>query len=150
MQKLLLAFVFILAGAITAEAQSLKGDEIIGVWLNEEKDAKIQIYKVGQQFVGKLVWMKEPMQEDGKTPKRDVNNPKSELRNRALQNLVLLTGFQFKDGMWDDGKIYDPKSGKTYSAHMKMSANATQTLNLRGYVGFSALGRTTVWTKSSL
>jgi hypothetical protein len=45
---------------------------------------------------------------------------------------------------WSQGKIYDPKNGKTYSCKMTLEGNE---LKVRGYVGFSLLGRTTVWTR---
>jgi uncharacterized protein (DUF2147 family) len=59
--------------------------------------------------------------------------------------LDILSGFKFSGGnIWEDGKIYDPKNGKTYSCKMTLEGNE---LKVRGYVGFSLLGRTTVWTR---
>jgi uncharacterized protein (DUF2147 family) len=59
--------------------------------------------------------------------------------------LDILSGFKYGGGnIWQDGKIYDPKNGKTYSCKMTLEGNE---LKVRGYVGFSLLGRTTVWTR---
>ena len=121
-------------------------DAVTGIWLNEEKDAKIQIFRSGNTYAGKLVWIANAYEADGKTPRKDSKNPDAALRNRGLLNLVILNGFEFDDGEWEDGKIYDPKSGKTYSSKMKLKGN---TLEIRGYVGVSLLGRTTVWTRSN-
>ncbi|RAJ06879.1 uncharacterized protein DUF2147 [Chitinophaga skermanii] len=121
-------------------------DAILGHWLNEEKDAKIEIYKQNNQYFGKLVWIKHQFEDDGKTPRKDKKNNDASLRNRDILGLVILTNFVYDDGVWEDGKIYDPKSGKTYSSKIKYKGN---TLEIRGFVGVSMFGRTTVWTKSN-
>lgn len=49
---------------------------------------------------------------------------------------------------YDGGKITDPKNGKTYSFNAKLS-NDGQTLNGRGYIGVSALGRSQTWVRAN-
>ncbi len=117
-------------------------DAILGIWFNEEKDAKIKIYKENGEYFGKVVWRKA---EEG-TSDYDVNNPDPELQKRKKVGLVILTDFKFDDGQWEDGEIYDPKSGKTYSCVIKLQKDGS--LHVRGYVGISLLGRTTQWTKA--
>jgi uncharacterized protein (DUF2147 family) len=136
---ILMAFFFATA---TVFAQS--ADAIVGKWLNKDGDAHIQIYKTGNKFNGKLVWLKNPNNEQGKA-KMDIHNPDVKLRGRALWGLEILKGFSFDDGAWEDGTIYDPKSGKTYSC--KMTMNGNDKLNVRGYIGISLIGRTDVWTR---
>ncbi|MGE7775571.1 DUF2147 domain-containing protein [Chitinophaga sp. NPDC101104] len=144
MKALLAAILFTFTIHTAAKAQA---DAVNGVWLNEEKDAKVQIYKNGDKYFGKLIWMAHPLEADGKTPRRDAKNTNASLRARPLQGLVILTGFEYDadDQEWEDGKIYDPKSGKTYSSKMKIKGN---TLDIRGYVGAPLFGRTTVWTRA--
>ncbi|QEH42754.1 DUF2147 domain-containing protein [Chitinophaga sp. XS-30] len=137
-----LILLFLLPTALFAQ----QADAITGTWLNEEKDAKVQVYRNGNNYYGKLVWIKDAYEDDGKTLRKDSKNPDAALRNRNLINLVILRNFVFDDGEWTDGKIYDPKSGKTYSSKMKLQGN---TLEIRGYVGISMFGRTTVWTKAN-
>lgn len=125
----------------------LAQDKILGNWLSEEKDGRIEIYKTGDKYSGKLVWGKDLVEADGKTPvkgRTDTKNSDPKLRSRPLLGLVLLTNFTYKDGEWSGGKIYDPKSGKTYSCTMKLKG---EKLEIRGYVGLSMFGRTTVWTR---
>jgi len=115
------------------------------LWYNEEKTAKIQIYKATDgRFYGKVVWLKVP-DADGK-PKVDKNNPDKSRRNDPVLGMLILKAFK-KDGEkgYDDGTIYDPKNGKTYSCKI---TNKGDKLEVRGYVGFSFIGRTTVWTKA--
>jgi uncharacterized protein (DUF2147 family) len=143
MKKIILLFFTLLIAAGSIFAQGA-GDKILGTWLNEEKDGKIEIYKSGNKYYGKLIWGKNMYEPDGSS-RTDIKNPDPKLRSRKLQDLVLLTNFTYDDGEWDGGKIYDPKSGKTYSCVMKFKGNILQ---IRGYVGISLMGRTTVWTKA--
>ncbi len=117
-------------------------DAILGIWYNEEKDAKIKVYKENGEFFGKIVWHKTG---EGISA-YDENNPEPDLRKRKKVGLVILTDFEFDDGQWDDGEIYDPKSGKTYSCVIKLQKDGS--IHVRGYIGISLLGRTTQWTKA--
>ncbi|HEX7367204.1 MAG TPA: DUF2147 domain-containing protein [Pelobium sp.] len=141
MKKITVLIALFFTAAVTF-AQS--PDAIVGKWLNSSGEANIQIYKTGDKYNGKLVWLKTPNNEQGK-PKTDIHNPDANLRGRSLLGLEILKGFKFDDGEWEDGTIYDPKSGKTYSCVMTLKGN--DKLSVRGYVGISLLGRTDVWTR---
>lgn len=135
-------FVIVLLMQVSTFAQ----DPIEGLWYNEEKTAKIKIYKAkNDKFYGKIDWLKEPV-KDGKT-RTDEKNPDKDKRNDPLLGLVVLKGFE-KSGKdeYEDGTIYDPKNGKTYSCIITRKGNE---LDVRGYVGFSWIGRTAVWTRVS-
>lgn len=114
-------------------------------WYNEEKTAKIQIYKATDgKFYGKIAWLKEPVR-DGK-PRTDINNTDKSRRNAPLMGLMILKEFKKdSDHTYLDGTIYDPKNGKTYSCKITEKG---ESLDVRGYIGFSIIGRTTVWTKA--
>jgi uncharacterized protein (DUF2147 family) len=128
---------------ITAKAQK---ETVEGFWLNQEKEAKIEIYKAKDgKFYGKIVWLKEP-NRDGK-PKTDINNPKKELRSQPIIGLLILKSFvKDSDKEYEDGTIYDPKNGKSYSCDITVKSN--NELAIRGYVGISLMGRTTTWTRT--
>ncbi len=150
--RTLMALLAILV-CLSATALAANSDDILGVWLNGDKDAKIQIYKCADKYCGKIVWLKEPNyppnSKDGipGTPKLDHNNPDKNLRKTPVMGLVIVRDFSFSgDNLWKNGKVYDPKVGKTYSAKMTL-VSPTQ-LNLRGFIGFSWIGRTDVWTRS--
>lgn len=143
MQKLaLLTILFIFS--LTTWAQVSDSDKILGEWLNEEKNEKILIYKTGNNYFGKVIWANNIFEEDGKTPKKDLKNSDDQLQHRTLLNLVVLNNFQFNDAIWDNGTIYDPKSGKTYNCTIKIKDDK---LEIRGYVGISLLGRSTYWER---
>ncbi len=118
-------------------------DPIVHLWYNSEGTAKIQIFKADDgKFYGKIVWLKVPL-IDGK-PKVDGNNPNKSHRNDPLNGLMILKGFSQKgDHTYEDGTVYDPKNGKTYSCTISHQGNI---LEVRGYVGISLFGRTAKWT----
>ena len=130
-------------------AQSFKANDILGIWFNEEKDAKVQIYEENGKYYGKVVWLDEPNEPDTGLPKLDDENDDPELQKRPIMGLLLMKDFVFDgDDEWEDGEIYDPKSGNTYSCYMKFDSK--DVLKVRGFIGISWIGRTTYWTRTSL
>lgn len=116
-----------------------------GLWLTEGGDAKIQIWDQNGKLYGKIVWLKNPLGQNGK-PKADLNNPKESLRNRPILGLPLLMDLKpVGSDQYEGGRIYDPKSGKTYDCQMEQLS--AQTLSIRGYLGISLLGRTQKWQR---
>ena len=145
--KSIVQLIFVVLVALLFSSQifaQTAADKVVGVWLTQNKDGKIEIYKAGNQYYGKLVWGKELYEKDGKTLKKDIQNPDKKLQSRTLLNLVLLTGFLYKDEYWQEGKIYDPESGKTYNSIIKLEGNK---LKLTGYIGITLFGRTEVWER---
>jgi len=127
-------------------------DDILGIWNNQEKDAKIDIFKCGDKYCGKIVWLKEPNYPEGSTegvagtPKLDNNNPDPALRKTPRLGLPIVHDFVHAgESKWTDGKVYDPKKGKTYSG--KMTLVSPNQLDLRGFIGISLIGRTATWTR---
>ncbi len=130
------------------QAQDVKADDILGLWLNEDEDAHINIYKEGDKYFGKIVWIKIPLDPETGKPKLDKHNPDPALQSRPSMGLKLLSDFVFDDDEWEDGEIYDPKSGKTYSCYMEFpDEDDLNRLKIRGFIGVSLLGKTTYWTK---
>lgn len=119
--------------------------EILGEWLNADKNGKVLIYKLGDKYFGKISWIKNPNNPDG-TPQKDILNPDEKLRDQKIVGLIIIKELEYDgDNKWEDGTIYDPDSGKSYSCSMEIDKNGV--LGIRGYIGFSLLGQTTEWTK---
>ncbi len=149
MKNITLIFVITLFSLSVSAAGS---DDIIGEWMTVENESTIDIQRCGNRYCGTIIWLKEPnypLDDSGGMAgkvKIDRENPDKQLRNRLILNLKILTGFRYVgDNEWEDGEIYDPKSGKTYSSILTLKT--PKTLNVRGYIGFSFIGRTTVWTR---
>ena len=129
---------------ITFFCQS-QSDEILGIWLEEEKQSKIEIYKEDNRFFGKIIWLKEPLDENG-NEKLDKENPNPSLRKNPINGLIIMKNLKYvKEGEWSNGEIYDARSGKTYSLEVYMKD--PNKLDLRGYLGFTLFGRTTSWNR---
>ncbi len=148
----LLLFAAVLTLSIPMVSLAAQADDILGVWFNGEKDAKIEIVKCAEKYCGKIIWLKEPNYPEGSkdgtpgTPKLDHNNPDAAFKKAPVLGLQIVYDFAFAgDDLWKDGRVYDPKNGKTYKG--KMTLISPQQLNLRGYIGISLIGRTTSWTR---
>ena len=143
--KLFMFLSLIVTSGLFVDNSSLsgKGDRILGHWWTEEKDAKIQVYKEGDRFAGKIIWLKDSLNKYGK-PVMDSQNPKKELRSRNILGINIISGFVYEGGRWEGGEIYDPNNGKTYSCIMKLRNGQ---LEVKGYVGVPMFGRTVTWTR---
>jgi uncharacterized protein (DUF2147 family) len=144
MKKISFVLLLLFFSLITFAQQD--GDQIVGVWKNGEGTGMIKIYKNGEKYQGKIVWLKEPMDPDTGKPKLDKNHPNDSLHIRPVIGLVNTWGFDYAgNNQWENGKIYDPKNGNTYDCTIKMKNN--NTLEVRGYIGISLIGRTDTWTR---
>jgi len=141
MKKNLLVLTMLMLFSTLAWAQKWSP---VGVWTNQDGKARFEIYKCGDKLCGKIVSLKEP-NRNGK-PKVDINNEDKKLRNRPILGMQFMKGFEYDgDNKWDDGTIYDPESGKTYSCYMKMVG--PDKMEVKGYIGISLIGRTQTWTR---
>jgi uncharacterized protein (DUF2147 family) len=127
--------------AISANDASL---EVTGLWLSADKRGIIHIYEQGGLFYGRLVWLKEP-EDDRGNEVLDSENPDPEKQDQPILGLQMVFGLEYSDGEWRNGKIYDPESGKTYSARLQL--NGSDRMDLRGYIRLPVFGRTESWTR---
>lgn len=137
MKSLVLLGTALLLPALSVPAQTTTG--ILGDW-RESSGSVIRIAPCGGSLCATLVQVSAaaPVSVDG-------NNPDSNLRTRPLCGLPIGQGFRSSDpNKAEDGKLYDPKSGKTYKGTMTSEGN---TLLLRGYIGVSLFGRTAKWDR---
>ncbi len=115
-----LALVVLLGSVLTFSgsfAEETKPDDILGTWLIEQDDKpaeKIEIYRCGDLYCGKIVWLKEAEADD--EPAVDFKNKDDELKDRPLLGLEVMTGYRF-DGeeTWKDGRFYAHQRGKSVS-----------------------------------
>jgi uncharacterized protein (DUF2147 family) len=130
--------------AITSLMAQNREDAIIGVWETDTKDAKMEIFKSGNLYYGKLLWGDKIVEADGKTSKKDSKNPDAKLKTRNIIGIANLSGLKYENGTYVDGTIYDPPSGKTYDCKAWIENGKVQ---LRDFIGFSLIGRTATWHK---
>ena len=78
--------------------------------------------------------------------KKDPLNPNEKLKYQARMGVIIMNDFIYIEGkVWGNGKLYYHKKGKTYSGMMTLKD--ANTLDLRGYIGFSFIGRSSSWTR---
>ena len=104
---------------------------VTGKWITTERDSIIEIGTCGNTVCGKVLRVMK-MNPDGKPP-TDGNNPNPALRSRPVEGMMILTGFTDGGNQWN-GRIYDPKSGKSYKS--KLARNPDGTLTVQGCVAF--------------
>jgi len=130
--------------AAAAHAAGAEADAIVGKWFTDGDESAVEIARVGDLYSGKIVWLKEPKDEDD-NEKVDKNNPDESKRDQAIIGLEIVRDFKYgKRSRWSGGTIYDPEAGKTYSCKAKLKGDE---LHLRGFIGVALLGRTTIWTR---
>ncbi|SHJ68354.1 Uncharacterized conserved protein, DUF2147 family [Hymenobacter daecheongensis DSM 21074] len=140
-----LVLVLLLLGAMAMRAPAPNPDAVLGVWKNGEGTGMVQIFKRGDKYFGRIVWLKVPNNPDG-TPRTDANNPEEKLRKQPLRGLENMRDFTYSgENKWEAGKIYDPKNGSDYSCEMTLVDD--NTLEVRGFIGVSLFGRTDVWKR---
>ena len=137
MKKILFSFILMLMPLAAAFAQ-----DVIGKWKLDDGSAIVEVYKNGDSFNGKIVWLQNPTEADG-SPAVDSNNPDKALRSRQLIGLNMLSGLKKTGSEYSGGKIYDPGNGKTYNCSMKVEGDV---LKVRGSLDKKGLiGRTMDW-----
>jgi uncharacterized protein (DUF2147 family) len=140
MKKIIFTLVFTI-GALTINAQT-----IFGKWhsTNDETgkvDSVIEMYEKDGKAYAKIIEIKN---EDRKNAVCDLCEGSN--KNKPILGLEILTGLEKDDNEWSGGEILDPRNGKVYKCYIELVK--PNKLKLRGYVGFSLLGKTKYWTKA--
>lgn len=116
--------------------------DVVGKWKLEDGSAIVEVYRQGDTYNGKIVWLQHPTEADG-SPVVDDKNPDSKLRSRRIIGLNMLSGLKKNGSEYTGGRIYDPGNGKTYNCTMKVEGNV---LKVRGSLDKrGVLGRTMDW-----
>jgi uncharacterized protein (DUF2147 family) len=147
MKRLVLLLVF---GLILSRLFAQDAQKIAGVWWNDEKTSKIEVKEENGQFTGTVIYINPEKYVNGE-PEKDNMNPDVKLRTRSRLGLSILSGLRYVPGdkQWQNGRIYDPKNGKTYDCYAWFE-NDNNVLYIKGYVaGIKWLGRSTTWTRTT-
>jgi len=129
---------FLAAALLLTPAAADAATPIAGRWLTEEGNAVVTIGACGSATCGRITRL---IKGPPSGPPVDRNNPDASLRKRPLEGLTILTGFADAGDDWR-GRIYDPKSGKTYKSIVRREADGS--LKVQGCIAFFC--RTQRWT----
>ena len=138
----LFAFACITAAPAPQLAPALQG--AIGHWqvINDEgkPNGQVETYLVEGKLFGKVTQLRP-----GRQPGDVCDKCPSDLKNKPLMGLVILRNFRPEGNDWVGGTVIDPENGKEYKGKLWMVG--TDTLYMRGFIGFSLLGRTQAWKR---
>lgn len=143
MKKSIIITLLALFSCLGVSAQSA-ADKIIGTYkaIQEGNESKVKIFKHGDGYRAQIIWLKEPKNPDG-TIKTDHRNPDKAKQKTPSDRIVIVDKVTYSDGLWQNGKIYDPTSGKTYKVEIKFKD--AKTLEVKGKLG--PFFKRVYWTK---
>ena len=123
----------------------LQTPNVEGIWVNIDDatgvaKSEIELYVAQGKLYGRVSKLLLP-EDQGK---KCVNCKGSE-KDKPIEGLIIVRGLSRDDAAWSGGKIMDPANGKSY--YCTISFENPNTLNVRGFLGFSFLGRTQVWQR---
>ncbi len=123
----------------------LFAQDVTGKWKSiddETGEAKsiIEIYKKDGKVYGKIVEILNKDRQDAKCTECDGVN-----KDKPILGMVIMNGLEKDGDEYDGGTILDPQSGKVYKCLIELEE--ANKLKVRGYIGFSLLGRTQYWTR---
>ncbi|WP_347374602.1 DUF2147 domain-containing protein [Aequorivita sp. Q41] len=140
MKKLFLSISLIALTVMTAVAQDVTGKwRTIDDETGEEKSV-VEIYKQNGKVFGKVVEIFDPSKRDLTCVACSGND-----KNQPILGLVIIKNLEKDGDEYNDGTITDPNNGKVYKCYIEL--DGANKLNVRGYIGFSLLGRTQTWER---
>lgn len=140
LRNFLILFIFLFTSYLWANSP-------IGQWRTiDDNDGKeksvVEIYEQNGKLYGKIISLREPNDENG-NPKTCTKCEGAD-KNKPIVGLVIIKDM-VKDGdEYSGGTIMDPNNGKVYKCKLKVEGDK---LKVRGFIGFSALGRTQTWLR---
>ncbi len=141
MQKLiiLLAFVFVTTG--------MNSQSILGKWktmddVTGEPKSIVQIVEKSGKIYAKVIEVLDSSHKNSL-----CNNCSGEDKNKPILGLTIIKGLTKDGSEYNSGQILDPKNGKLYKC--SLSLETKDKLKVRGYIGFSLLGRTQYWYREN-
>ena len=66
-------------------------------------------------------------------------------KDKPVKGMIILWGWKKDGDEWSGGQILDPEKGRQYKCNIQ--PKGTNELEVRGYVGFSLIGRTQTWQR---
>lgn len=135
-----------LLGALASAAFSAELNTPVGIWQTvDEQSGKpsaiVEVFQDGSELKAKIIKvLKEP-----EPPKPQVcDRCSGELKDKPLVGLTFMWGLHPDGSEWGGGEILDPKNGNVYKAKLELIDGGNK-LKVRGFLGFSLLGRTQIW-----
>ena len=145
--KNVVTIAFFIGFTLHLQGQNNPQDAILGKWMNTDKDLEVQVYKQSGQYRAKVIWF--ACTEGLKMSDfYDSKNPNRALRSRPWLGLEVLDALNYNGGTeWNNGKIYDPNTGYTFSSVCRLEN--WNKLKVRGYWMFEWIGKSLIFNRIS-
>ena len=137
------------ASARAADPTTAAGPTPVGRWTTIDDDSKkpksvVKIWEEDGKLLGRIESL---ILEPGEDPNPKCTKCDGERKDKPIIGMVILWGLIRDGDEWSGGQILDPDNGSTYKCLLEPAAGGAK-LKVRGYIGFSLLGRTQVWLKA--
>ncbi|MDC8003738.1 DUF2147 domain-containing protein [Aureisphaera galaxeae] len=134
--KIALLSALLLTFTITAQ-------DVMGKWktvddVSGEAKSILEIYEEDGKVYGKVVEIIKKDRQDAV-----CDQCKGEDKGKPIMGMTIIRGLEKDGDEYNGGKILDPENGKLYKCYITLEDD--KTLKVRGYIGFSLLGRTQYW-----
>jgi uncharacterized protein (DUF2147 family) len=136
-----------LAGLIFVAVSSFseaRGTGLPGTWLTQDGSSKIRFETCGAALCGRLVWLRDPNDQQTGKPRIDQNNPEHNKRGRSLLGMVVLTKIRPVRPLEWSASAYNPEDARTYDVTLTLTLHR---LVLRGCVFWGLICRHETWTR---
>jgi len=140
MKKTLVTFALIMCAVLTGTAQ-----DVVGKWKTIDDEtgkpkSTVEIYKQDGKIYGKVIEIVDPAKQDA-----ICKDCPDDAKGQPIMGLVILKGLKKDGDEYSGGTILDPNNGKVYKCLIALEN--PDKLKVRGYVGFSLLGRSQYWER---
>lgn len=146
--RLLSLFLFALP-LLAASTAALAQDTPVGSWTTvDDKTGKpksiVEIYEARD---GSLAGRVSEILQSDRGPNPTCDKCSGDRKDKPVKGMVILWGVNKSGDTWEGGKILDPNNGKVYSVKLRQIEGGKK-LEVRGFLGFSLLGRTQTWARN--
>ncbi|HEX7814365.1 DUF2147 domain-containing protein [Dyella sp.] len=152
--KSILQWTLALGLACTAVSAWAANDTPVGHWkqvddVSGKQKSVIEITDNGGKLQGKVMQL---MNLSAEETARDGQHPvcrkcDGSRKDQPIEGMVIMWDVSKDGDVWDGGKILDPKTGKVYKVKLTLTDGGRK-LDVRGYIGFSLIGRSQVWERA--
>ena len=102
--------------------------------------AIVQVYREKGKLSGKIEATLDPK------AKKVCEDCKDGRKGQPIIGMLIMRGLTLHGDEYSGGDILDPDNGKVYRCNLRVEEHGGQ-LSVRGFIGFSLLGRSQVWTR---
>ena len=118
----------------------------VGSWttIDDETGKPKSVVEIYEARDGTLAGRVDEILQSDRGPNPMCDKCTGANKGKPVKGMVILWGVKQKGNTWEGGKILDPASGKVYSVKVTPTEGGSK-LEVRGFMGFSLLGRTQTW-----